>query len=309
MRYRIGIYDKDVTYCLQLMEYINMNKDYMLHSICFSDAGALLECLNKDPVDLILYGQASEFMEHVRDKCKTLRLAETDEELYVGERYLYKYQRVDVLVQQILACLETELDKPVRRIIFYGIYSPIGRCGKTSFALGICYNFPGSLYVGMNSYIGSTDVSESFFAQTEQFFYQLLTHNESIVFTIQDIMEKQGEGCAVIYGMRCFTDYKQISVDDIVWLKEVLAFGKIVSRVVFDVGASVLADFNILDGFDHIFVPCLQDAYANRRLNHFKLLVDDCAYAKLRQRIEYVEVPAEPYDSPGMRDYVRRNVR
>lgn len=309
MRYRIGIYDEDVTYCTRLMEYINMNKEYMLHSVCFSDAETLLECVNKNQLDLVLYGKGESLMGIIREQCQTMRLADADEERFVGERYLYKYQRVDILVKQILSCLEVEIDKPISGVAFYGVYSPIGRCGKTSLALGICCNYPGSLYIGMNSYIGSTDVNDSVFEQTEHFFYQLLTHNESIVTTIQQAIDAQGGAYAVFYGMRCFVDYKQLTRADLVWLRDILSSGEIVTRLVFDVGTAVLTDLNVLSAMDRIFVPCICDAYANRRMQHFRVVLEGDAYVKLRDRLEYVEVPMEPYDSSGMREYVRRNVK
>lgn len=286
-----------------------MNKNYMLHSICFSEAEALLEAVNNGHLDLVLYGQDSELICSIRDKCRTLRLADIDEEAYVGEKYLYKYQRVDTLVHQLITCMEVELDKSVEGVMFYGVYSPVGRCGKTSFALGICNNYTGSLYVGMNSYIGSTEVDETVFAQAEYFFYQLLTHNNAILSTIQELLANQGGQYAIVYGMRCFADYKQITEEDIVWLRDLLEKNGLIARVVFDVGTSVLADVSILNLFDQIFVPCISDAYANRRMKHFRLLLDDDSYAQLRRKIEYIEIPTEPYDSSVMREFVRRNVK
>lgn len=309
MRYRIGIYDKDVAYCTRLMEFINMNKDYMLHSICFSDAESLLECVNKDQLDLVLYGQGETLMGIIRERCQVMRLADVDEEHYVGERYLYKYQRVDVLIRLIISCLEIEIDKPIEHVAFYGVYSPIARCGKTSFALGICCNYTGSLYVGMNSYIGSTDVNDNLFLQAEHFFYQLLTHNESIVASIREAITSQGGAYAVYYGMRHFVDYRQLQKEDLVWLRDALTRSEAVSRVVFDVDEAALSDLDVLSELDLIYIPQVEDAYASRRMRHFRLLLEDSRYDQFREKIEYVNVPMEAYDSLGMRDYVRRNVR
>lgn len=309
MRYRIGIFDKDVAYCTRLMEYINMNKEYMSHSIYFSDARMLLESVDKKQIDLVLYGQESDLISMLRDKCQVMRLSDVDEELYVGERYLYKYQRADALVRQVLLCLEIEVEKTVDGVLMYGVYSPIGRCGKTSFALGICRNYPGSLYIGMNSFIGSVDVAEHIFLQAERFFYQLLTRNEAIVHTIQEILQGQGGEYAVVYGMRCFADYKQLTAEDIVWLRKQLVKGDMVARVVFDIGTAVLADLNIMKELDRVYVPSISDAYANRRMHHFRTLLEADAYATLCTKLEYIEIPMESYDSIGMRDFVRRNVK
>lgn len=309
MRYRIGIYDRDMTYCTHLMEYINMNKSYMLHSICFSDAEPLLESIHNNQIDLVLYGQNTPLMAIIRDSCRTMRLADSDEAMFVGEKYLYKYQRADVLAKQILDFLEVEIDRVLDGVVFYGVYSPVGRSGKTSLALGICCNNPGSLYVGVNSYIGSTDVSDYVFSQTERFFYQLLTHNEDIVATIQDVLENQGGTYVVFYGMRCFLDYRQLSASDIDWFRKLLEQNGLLTHVVFDIGAAVLSDFNILNAMDQIFVPCLSDAYANRQMKHFRMLLGDSPLDELRGKLDYIEVPARPYDSQEMREFVRRCVR
>lgn len=308
MKYRIGIYDKDLAYCTRLMEYINMNKEYLLHSICFSDAEALLESVDKNRLDLVLYGQSDSLMGIIRERCKIMRLADVDEEQYVGERYLYKYQRADVLIRDIVDCLDIELDKTIESVVFYGVYSPVGRCGKTSFSLGICCNYTRSLYVGMNSFIGSTIVTDAVFEQSERFFYQLLTHNESIITTIEDILSNRGGEYGIVYGMRNFADYKQLTAADFTWLRRLLLKHNILTRVVFDVGIAILSDLNILNEFDQVFVPCISDEYAKRRMHHFQLLIGDCC-SELHEKIMYVEIPLESYDGLGMRDYVRRNVR
>ncbi|MDO5126717.1 MAG: hypothetical protein Q4D54_03085 [Eubacteriales bacterium] len=306
MSAQIGIYDSDFDYANALMEYINVQGDGMMQSAAFSEMETLQRYVEQTNPELILSGDALPDSYQDENGVRVIRLSETDAPAYANEQYIYKYQRMDVLVRQLASMLQIKTSDDAEYPLFYGVYSPIGRCGKTTFAFSVCHNFEESLYIGMDSYIGSTNVSQDIFRQSELFYFHLLTHNEEIMETVRAVGSFAGTSFSIVYGLRNFTDYKQITSEDVAWFRQTLKAKSQIRRVVFDIGAGVLSDFGLLCEFDHLFVPCLSDAYSQRLLDHFHILVKEVPDKMPSAYISYIEVPMDSYDSPVLRDYVHQ---
>lgn len=306
MSARIGIFDSDFDYANALMEYINVQGDGTMQCAAFSEIETLQRYVEQTNPELILSGATLPDSYQDERGVRVIRLSETDAPAYVNEQYIYKYQRMDVLMRQLVSMLQIKVCDNTEYPLFYGVYSPIGRCGKTTFAFSVCHNYEESFYVGMDSYIGSTNVSKDIFCQSELFYYHLVTHNEEIMETVHAAGSFAGAGFSIVYGLRNFTDYKQITSEDVAWLRKTLKAKSQIKRVVFDIGAGVLSDFGVLCEFDHLFVPCLPDAYSQRLLDHFRILVKEASDKMPSTYISYIEVPMDGYDSLALRDYIHK---
>lgn len=78
------------------------------------------------------------------------------------EASVYKFQSGDCILQEVMACYCTVPPEPGlalmgKRALIMGIYSPIGRCGKTSFSLTLAHMLgksQGVLFISLEEYSG-----------------------------------------------------------------------------------------------------------------------------------------------------------
>lgn len=75
---------------------------------------------------------------------------------------MYKYQSGDCILQEVMACYCIAPPQPGLALmgksgLVMGVYSPVGRCGKTSFALALAHMLGKSqavLFISLEEYSG-----------------------------------------------------------------------------------------------------------------------------------------------------------
>ncbi len=295
MDYKIGICDTDSHYSLSLMDYINMHANIPLKCAAFSSCRAIEEYMRRDSLDVLLLD------EHMEYETKLPRIKMTGHRAAAGEKnVIYKYQNIDDIVKFLLDFLAEHNHAAIQELRIYGVYSPLGRCGKTRLALGICCCHPDSLYIGLEDYPRSGQNTENeIMAQSEQFLYLLLSQNESILASIRAYPRVE-QGFRIIYGSRFFPDGRQIDRKHMKWLCDLLRKHSDFRRVVFDIGTGALSEIGLLDCFDCVFVPMLEDAVSRDKLRLFKKLILEGNGAVVAQKLMDIHVPDGTYDCPGM---------
>lgn len=295
MNYKIGICDADAHYSVNLMEYINMRADIPFQCAAFSNVRAISEYAERNRLDLLLLDENMEC--DLGLPCVRMTNAEMETG---GMAYISKYQRIDDIAAQILHILGARHTEEPSELKVYGVYSPLGRCGKTNLAMGICNRYRDSLYIGLEEYCG---ISEEAFGQaqrtSEHFWYFLLNKNEEVLSCI-DGAPKLGSGFTMLCGPDCCRDYRLLSAEHVKWLYGILRERSAFRRVVFDIGAGSLADIEILDCFDRVFLPVLEDMVSRQKIKRFMSFIDSEMFSVSPEQIISIRVPAADYDSREM---------
>lgn len=302
MNYRIGICDRDTSYMVKFMEYINMHESIPLRVSAFSSEHALDEYSGSSNLDLVVLGEGVEIHS---DRIPKLYIRDRIEAAG-QEQSIYKYQGMEVIAEQIVLSINKihAQRKHAHEKKLYGVYSPIGRCGKTRFAMGICEYYKSSLYIGMEEYCGIPLPAQYGHSQAgEQFLYYVANRSIELADWLEGL-KCEGKSFCVIPGCRSYMDIRQLVLNDMEWLRAFLLKKTSYSRVVFDVGAGTLNDIKILHFTDKIFVPIIRDEISMEKLNSFKSILREEAYCDLEKKITYVSVPDVPYDSSRMRDTI-----
>lgn len=295
MDYKIGICDTDSHYSLSLMDYINMHANIPLKCAAFSSCRAIEEYMRRDSLDLVLLD------EHMEYDVKLPWIKMTERRAAAGDKnVIYKYQNIDDIVELLLDFLTEQNHTAIPELRIYGVYSPLGRCGKTRLALGICCCHPDSLYIGLEDYpqLGQ-NTGREIMAQSERFLYLLLSQNESILALLQ-AHPCEEQGFRIIYGSLLFSDGRQIERKHMSWLCDLLRKHSDFRRVVFDIGTGALSEINLLNCFDCVFVPVLEDAVSRDKLRLFQKLAAEENSALEPHKLTDIRVPDGTYDSPGM---------
>ncbi len=298
MEYKVGLCDPDYHYIVNLMEYVNSEKLGGLSLVAFSSGDAIEEYLKKGYLDGLIVGDIDCLDVNFPEKHSGVVIMQLASEPGIPST-VYKYQNARNIIHQVLDNLNVS-DTPalVSGRMFCGIYSPVGRCGKTTLAKGLGLYYPGSLYVALEEF-GTRDTVG------EEILYHMIFQNIGIHKLMDNIIPNE-YGLLEIKGILSYMDIRQLSRKNMNWFKEQLMSGTSFERVIFDIGAAVLSDLDILDSMDRIYIPVIDDETANIKLQAFRELLRREQYSGISRKIQYVNVPMCHYSSEMMRNYISK---
>lgn len=299
MEYRLGICDEDYHYIVNLMEYVNTQRLGGVSLVAFSSMEAVKEYLNKNYLDGVLLGTEVIWDEACMAEYESLIVIPLTADRCCGDEKIYKYQSADLIINSLLERLNVSVSlEPVKGKCFCGVYSPLGRCGKTSLAKGLGVYHAGSIYISLEEF-GSRD------ALGEEILYNIIFENPNVHNLINQI-EPNEFGLREIKGILSYMDIRQLEKSHMGWLKEQLLIGGDYNRVIFDIGVGSLSDLDILETMDRIYIPVLEEDGAAIKLQAFKELLRRREYADIGRKVQYVNVPYCHYGSDMMRDFISK---
>lgn len=141
MRRIMAVYDVDPFYANKFAEFANEKEKTPFTAVAFTSLARLKAYANKQEVELLLVGDEvrEEELENINVN-QIIRLSETGIQKTENTPSVYKYQASDRVLREVMACYQGKAEPEELRISgiksrIIGIYSPIGRCGKTGFAM------------------------------------------------------------------------------------------------------------------------------------------------------------------------------
>lgn len=143
MKKILAVYDRDEQYGKRLSEYLNRKESIPFSMVFFTNEEALVQYAKQYTIDMLLLQESS--MNRAIQELSIPRIAYlTEAQGHIAggkEHFVYKFQSSDHVIRELMACYET-MDMQVMQAIaslrpvnIVGIYSPVARCLKTSFAL------------------------------------------------------------------------------------------------------------------------------------------------------------------------------
>ena len=143
MKKVVAMYEQEEAYGKNLAEYVNRKENMPFELQVFSQADKLSDYLQGHTPQLLLLSEESSLESYGEMSVKTqdvLYLTEHKEQARDHkENHIYKYQPTDQLLNQLMQRMSDrdKRDSPVMQesCPIYGVYSPVGRCGKTTFSL------------------------------------------------------------------------------------------------------------------------------------------------------------------------------
>ncbi len=143
MKKILAVYDSDEQYGKRLSEYLNRKESIPFTMVFFTNEEALVQYAAQHVIDMLLLQEAA--MTKAIQELAIPRVAYlTEAQGHISgsrEHFVYKFQSSDHVIRELMSCYET-MDMQVMQAIaslkpvnIVGVYSPIARCLKTSFAL------------------------------------------------------------------------------------------------------------------------------------------------------------------------------
>ncbi len=297
MSYKVGMCDRDIGYVQGVMEYINKRNDVTLKIAAFSSEKAMEEYIKYNALDLIILG------ENITLNQKEIPVVHISGSRQ-KENILYKYQSGDALVKHILMIIKNNEIQKQNASFFNAVYSPLGRCGKTMFAQGLCKFSKSGLYINLEAYSGlDENVIPYTFEAGDKFIYYLVSRNVQIL-ELLDNLPTCKDGFKTISGRTAIDVVSHITAEDINWFYKLLSGRSGYSCVVFDIGSSNISGIEILDEFERVYIPVLNDSISRIKLKRFADIIaisESC----LEEKLKYINVPNVDYDREEMLDFIR----
>ena len=144
MRKILAIYDEDILYAERFAREVNRKTHVPFEAAAFRTLDGLKKFAAASPVEVLMISAETD-RRAVREihAAKTVYLADGRSAAGDGDAFcIYKYQSSANIIRELMdRYSETEKNPPMEGIRgmarIYGIYSPLGQCGKTSLAVAV----------------------------------------------------------------------------------------------------------------------------------------------------------------------------
>ena len=323
-----AVCDLEVEYAYNFMEYLNQRRNLPFEVQAFTSPQILCEYAKTQPIEILLISDKA-MCEEVR-RMKVGKLIILTEGVHNPEldQYpsVYKYQASDSVVREVMECYGAEKaareSRPQwkRQASVIGIYSPVGRCQKTSFALTlgqILAKDRAVLYLNLESYSGFEQLlGEVWERNLSDLLYFLRQDNASIVHKLSGMIQSVQNldfvpPALAPMDIQC-TDVKE-------WLRLI---DSIVSEsayevLILDLGDCVQELYQILDVCTKVYVPVRGDSVSMAKLAQFENLLRMWDYESVLEKLQKIKPPFYSTNRTGkgyieelawseMGDYVRQ---
>lgn len=300
MRRVMAVYDVDPQYASRLADVVNQKEKMPFEVVAFTSLERLKSFGKENTIELLLVS-AHVGREEFRDLKvhKIMKLAD-GETLRTEEEYpsIYKYQSCDGIIRDVMACYcEEEAERcsmtTVRSACVTGIYSPVGRCLKTSLALTIGQLMgqdSRALYITLEEYSGlSVLTGETFKEDLSDLMYYFEQKNGSLL-RLNSMLHSIGS-LDYIPPARYPEDLAHIGPEQTAALLKRIAQDGGYDNLILDVGSYGRRVFPILSLCNIVYMPVKEDSVSLAKLEEFFRHLDGSGNGELREKIKKLKLP------------------
>lgn len=296
----MGVYDVDPVYTDRFADFVNQRERIPFTVMAFTSLERLKAYSKDHPLEILLIhsGVPREELEEIRAE-QVITLTEGEavgvEGGYPG---IYKYQSTDSIVREVMACYceRPESGAPPScgpRASIVGVYSPVGRCLKTSFALtmGQLLSRDGSaLYINFEDFSGlglltgascQEDLSDVLYYFREGHFHWA---------RLKSVVQSWGE-LDYIPPARYPEDLCQADGEELGRLVRQIAAESGYQALVLDLGQLGGRSVDLLEVCDAVYMPVKEDTISAAKLGEFDQYLEGSGRESLRERIHRVRLP------------------
>lgn len=298
-----AVCDTEEEYARNFMDYISRRKNIPFEIRAFTSADSLIAFARKNHIELLLISQEAMCRE-IRDldigKVIILTEGVQPPELssYAG---VYKYQSSSQVIREVMACYGEEksvlpVQNPVMKKTteILGVYSPLGRCLKTSFALTLGQILARErpvLYLNMEEYSGFEELFKRNYQGTlSDLLYFVRQRDGNLSVKLNGMVETAGI-LDYIPPVQSPLDIRGTPWQDWACLLQEIAVHSSYETVILDIGNGIDEVFQLLDLCRTIFVPVRSDRISMCKIAQFENLLRVLDYPQVLTRTVKLNLP------------------
>ena len=286
----------------------------------FTNVESLIRYGKNHPMEILLISAravCNEIKELPINKIVILSEGESLESLNLEEYpSVYKYQSSDRLVAEVMeyyaASGQTARILPDfhHRTRLIGVYSPISRCRKTSFALTlgeVLAETKHILYLNMEAFSGFEKLmGTSSRLDLSDVFYFYRQHDGNLIYRWPSIVQTF-HNLVYVPPVTVPSDLEEIEMEEWAGLLKEITTTMEYDGIVLDIGSEMRNVPELLGLCDRIYMPVRDDLFSSAKLAQFDSFLERTQDQRLQEKITRVHPPAQVLLREG-RDLVQQLV-
>ena len=300
MKKIMAVYDNDPFYAERLSDYINRKEEGVFKAQAFTSKERLEEFASKNTIDVLLTGEDPDEGSVLKETQKIYLTEERGAEKGRKEAEVYKYQSGDDIIREVMAvycefpgvkAIFPGMTERKKKII--GVYSPIGRCGKTSLALAMGQLLARDekvLFISLDSFTGFSqlldeqwkrDMSDLIYYYKQGRFHGLRLN--TIVYYLGDM--------AWLPPFRYPDDQSQITAEELADLLLLILQDSSYETIILDIGNFDHQVIPLLETCNAIYMPLKEDQISVAKIKEFEVYAKNLGTKALKEKIHKIHVP------------------
>ncbi len=295
------IFDEEKQYANLLMDYFTNKKDIPFQTITFTEKSKLIQFLNLQKIEMLLISASSmdEEIEAADIKEIVLLSEGTLSSKYSKYPSIYKFKSAEKIVREILErFIEIDSDKslvtPKGEAHVIGVYSPVGRSGKTTFAIALAQILSEShktLFISFEEFaVFQNDMEISSPGNLADLMYYFKQNPETVSIKLQAIVQKINslDYVSPIYYAR---DLRETTTEEWKELLDHISSVTSYEYIVLDIGDMIGDLLSMLDYCEQIFMPTIEDKLSEMKINKIETVILQSDKEKLLDKIIKTKAP------------------
>ena len=327
----LAVCDMEATYACNFVEYINQKRSIPFEVQAFTNVEKLAEFCQDSHVEILLISATA-----MKDEVSSLNVGKIiilSEGIYDPslDRYpcIYKYQSSDMVIREVMNCYGVENITVVpnqanrRKTEIIGIYSPIGRAAKTSFALTLGQILTRErvvLYLNLEEYSGFEQLLECSYEKTIGDLIYYIRQGSANLFYKMSGMVQSVNNLDYLPPSLSPLDIQNTSYEEWMILINEIAKNSNYETIILDLGDGVADLYALLNECTKIYMPIRNDVMSVSKVKHFEHLLTMWNYEEVLKKIQKIKLPYHHVQKTGkaymdeliwseMGDYVKGLIR
>lgn len=315
MKKILAVYDIDQAYGERLADYLNRSGKVPFYMVSFTNRDALIEYGKKQKITILLINQSA-MCEEIEDLNleKVLFLTDVEGLTQVdNHNAIYKYQSTEYVVKELMNCYEAlkppessdfNAENPVRVI---GVYSPVKRCGKTSFGLTLGQMLSQKkhvLFLSLEEFSGFENLTEHrYFHDLSDAVFYCTQHHLSDKFL--DLIQGYND-MDFIAPLHYPSDKKEIGIEELLgFMQEAVECGKY-EVLILDVADGFHCLESVLNICDKIYMPVLDDPFSQAKLDEYEQFMKTTGKQEILEKTEKLHLPSYRRNAAAEETYLEQ---
>lgn len=302
----LAVYDAEYDFASRLVNYLSSRQDNVFDMYAFTDFDALKEFADRHSIDVLLVSEDI-IDERIKDIGIKLVLVLSENEMvkdFNGYNTVEKYQPADGVFREVMEYVSESrsISGVVRTALSYteiiGVYSPVKRCFKTTFALTLSHILSRKkrvLYINFEEYSGLRKILKADYIGDISDLIYFYMQNKPVLKNKMYAIKKQYGGFEYIPPMMFSNDIRNIDMD--IWkgfINEIKECGDY-DVVVLDLSDMLSDVFEILSICTEVYMPILTDFVSLAKVEEFEQVIKDRHKEELKDRIKKFEINGDSY--------------
>lgn len=322
----LAVYDPDEEYVTKLMSYLSDARSVPLEIQGFTDKERLKDFISGTKVDILLIPE--EDLDDDIETCETGEMMVLSEEEGAsdsrGHKTIYKYQSSESIMREVMCYYA---DRPSREFGVISsisteiitVYSPIRRCGRTTFAFAlgeVLSEREKVLYLNLEEYSGFNRLlQKNYMSDLSDLLFYIGQKKRNFPCKLASLVEKAGN---LDYVPPVIAPTDILSVSKETWI---LLFNELMgcdySKIVVDLSDSISAFTDILLSSERIYMPVKEDPVSIAKREQYEAMIRIMELTGILEKTVRISLPPiedkelnilNLAESP-MGDYARRILR